>query len=98
MDAQFLHELNAAPLALLLWISGIGIVIFPRFVSQAAVSLWSILAILATGWIALQVNGYEYLLPTSAKISMVVVTVLFLIIGLVLALLTPRKWEEELHS
>jgi hypothetical protein len=78
----FFKELDTAPLALLLWISGALIVLAPKFIADAAVSLWSILAIAMTGIVAFQVHGYEHLLPTEAKVAMVAGTLFFVVMML----------------
>jgi hypothetical protein len=74
----FFKELDTAPLALLLWISGALIVLAPKFIAESAVSLWSVLAIAMTGIVAFQVHGYEHLLPVEAKVAMVAGTLLFI--------------------
>jgi hypothetical protein len=87
----FFQELDTAPLALLLWISGALIVLAPKFVAESAISLWSILAIAMTGIVAFQVHGYEHLLPTEAKVAMVAGTLFFMGMMLVAVLKAIAK-------
>ncbi|MFC7518297.1 hypothetical protein ACFQUU_25110 [Herbaspirillum sp. GCM10030257] len=87
----FLKELDTAPLALLLWLSGAAIVMFPKFISDVAVSVWSILAITVTGILAWQLNGFEYPLPLKAKVVMVAAILIFLTMAAVATFLTARN-------
>ncbi|NEX60060.1 hypothetical protein [Noviherbaspirillum galbum] len=91
----FLKELDTAPLALLLWLSGALMVMAPKFISDAAVSLWSLLAIAMTGFLAFQVTGYEHFLPLEAKIGIVVGTLVFL--GMVMVTIWKMIQQEKLQ-